>query len=160
MHIRAFTESVSDAHVRYQVTVMRESAMIWAQVSPGGPSTTGGDTAGDIAVNSTNNVGSVFHGPQGGAMPRLCVALPNAQGDDGLPAATTVFGSRAEAVHAERIAARLARRTGLAIYACVELGDMGDLLTEVVVRRVLRELDEVGVSLALATTTVTSEVGV
>lgn len=115
MEVRAFTETISDTAVRYQITIMKESILVWIH---------------QVDKQSGGNQAS---------LPRLAASLPGTPGNDGMPAATVILGSRSD-VSSEQLAARLARRYGIAVYACVSLGDVADLGSDVVFSRVVREL--------------------
>lgn len=121
MEVRAFTEAISDTAVRYQITIMKESMLVWIH-----------------QVDKTSGAS------EQATFGRLTASFPGAAGQDGLPAATVVLGGRSD-VSSERLAARLARRYGVAVYASVYLGDVADVLSDLVFSRVVRELQTLDV---------------
>lgn len=115
MEVVAFTEQLADVRIRYQVTYMRDSAFVWAQ-----------------AVDPSGGAGS---------LPSLSLSLSSNTGASGLPAATTVLRGPAAAV-SRGVAAKLAKRCGMPVYACVDLpGEAADVLADAVTKRLVRELD-------------------
>lgn len=138
VEIRAFTEGIADTLVRYQVTVMEGSVLIWAQ-----------QQADTVVPEGSNGGGS--GGMKGmGSFPRLAAAMPGIAGYDGLPAATAVLGGNSDAA-SEHMASRLARRYGIPVYACVDLGDVADVAADAVFGRLVRELDAAGVGVTPST---------
>lgn len=118
MQVHGFTEKVNDTGVRFQVTCMKDSVLIWIQQVSGGSG--------------------------GGSFRRMAAAMPGTAGFDGLPATTAVLGGYTEAIGSERLAARLARRCDAAVYACVDVGDLGEVAGDLIFSRVLRLLDGLG----------------
>lgn len=125
MEIRAFTEAIADTAIRYQITLMDNSVMIWVQQASAG--------GGSGATGS-------------GSLPYLAVSMPAVAGYDGLPAATTILHGRDHDVSSERMASRLARRCGIPIYACIDLGDVANVAADIVFRRLVRELEAAGIA--------------
>lgn len=115
MEVVAFTEQLADMRVRYQLLYLRDSAFVWAQAA---------DSSGGI-----------------GSLPSLSLSLPSPTASSAMPAATTVLRGPAASV-SRGVAAKLAKRCGMPVYACVDLpGEAGDVLAEAVTKRLVRELD-------------------
>lgn len=113
MEVLAFTEQIADARIRYQVIQMKDSSFVWAQL-----------------------VGS---GQDGGSLRSLSVSMPS-RTNASLPPATTAMPGRG-AVISRGIAQKLTKRCGIPVYACIDLPeDVGGVLVESIVQRILREL--------------------
>lgn len=123
IEIRAFTEPIADTAVRFQITLMDKSVMLWVQQAD----VNGGD--------NRNRLGS---------MSKLAAAMPGMSGCDGLPAATALLGSRDQA-SSEIFASRIAKRCGVAVFACIDLGDALDVAMDSVFGRIVKELESLGV---------------
>lgn len=119
MQVYAFTEAVNDTAVRFQLTVMADSVLVWIQQVDG---------AGGRGASKR------------GSMSRLAASMPATKGFDGLPAATVILGDHTDQ-SSERFAARLALRCRIAVFASVDLGDLADVGADLIYKRVYRELD-------------------
>lgn len=126
VEVRAFTEKVSDSTIRYQLTVLKDSVLVWIEQA-------GADDE-DGAMPSKAK----------GSLASLAAAMPGMTGYDGLPATSTMVGRGTDVV-SERLAARLAKRCGIPVFACVNITDAEDVANHVVFSRVLRELETAGV---------------
>lgn len=115
MQVTSFTEEIADARIRYQVLYLTDSVFVWAQTSPA-------------------NGGA-------GSLPSLSLSLPGASAGP-LPPAATVLPGAAAAV-SQGIAAKLAKRYRMPVYACVDLGGEG-ILAHAVMKRLVREIDGSG----------------
>lgn len=124
VQVYAFTDAIADTAVRYQITVMHASVIVWVQQT-------------DPAAAAGNKVTM-------GSMPHLAAAMPTATGHDGLPATAAIVGCHHNSA-SERFASRLAKRCGVPVYACVDLGDTEDVAADAVFGRVVRELDRLKV---------------
>lgn len=126
IEVRAFTEKVSDSVIRYQVTVLKDSILVWIE-----------------QVEESDGDGNSLARPKG-SLGCLAASMPGMTGYDGLPATSTIVGRRTDVV-SERLAARLAKRCGIPVFASVNITDAEDVANHVVFSRVLRELEQVGV---------------
>lgn len=124
VQVYAFTEAIADSAVRYQIMVMHGSAMVRVQQA-------------DAAPGAGNKVSM-------GSIRNLAAAMPTATGHDGLPATAAIVGCHKKS-GSERLASRPAKRCGMAVYACVDLGDTEDVAADAVFGRVVRELDRLKV---------------
>lgn len=112
MRVIAFTESVADVRIRYQIIRMDASAMVWIQTEAEGSS---------------------------GSLPSMALSLACATATGALPPGATVLRGAGSST-SRGVAQKLARRSGLAVYAHVSLADDSMALLEAALRRVTREL--------------------
>lgn len=119
MEVISFTDSLADLRIRYQITYMRESVLIWTQIVP---------------AEASDKVGS---------MPQLSLAMPSIKGGDYLPPATNIIGGGANDT-SRNVAQKLAKRFGIAVYASIDHGGDPGLEVEVILKRLTRELQNKG----------------
>lgn len=113
MEVLAFTETIADTRIRYQITLLKDSAFVWAQM-----------------VGSDRD---------GGSLQSLSVSMPSMTGES-IPAVTTVLPGRGAAI-SRGMAQKLSKRCKIPVYACIDLpDDIGGVLVEAIVQRILREL--------------------
>lgn len=125
----AFTEAIADTAVRFQLTLLRDSVLVWVQQF---------DPAASSSAAAT--------------MPTLAVATPAIAGCDGLPATTSLLRVAAAHSESERFASRIAKRCGITVYASINLGDTADVAADLVFGRIINRLQELGMSAAKKTT--------
>ncbi|PXF45937.1 hypothetical protein BWQ96_04298 [Gracilariopsis chorda] len=114
MEVIAFTEQMADLRMRYQLTLMNDSVFVWVQ-----PTTDSSQ----------------------GSLPNLSISLGQALQNESLPSATTIFAAAPTAAAKSRaFAQKLAKRTSLAVYACVDLPDDAAVLENTIFTRVLTQL--------------------
>lgn len=126
IEVRAFTEKVSDSVIRYQLTVLKDSIVVWIE-----------------QVEENEGDGNSLARPKG-SLGCMAASMPGISGYDGLPATSTLVGRQTDIV-SERLAARLAKRCQIPVFASVNISDAEDVANHVVFSRVLRELEQVGV---------------
>lgn len=116
MEVIAFTEQLADLRMRYQLILMKHSVLVWVQ-----PTTQSAQ----------------------GSLPSLSISLGQALANESLPSATTIFASApTAAANSRAFAQKLAKRTSLAVYACVDLPDDAAVLETAVFTRVLTQLQQ------------------
>lgn len=114
MEVTAFTEQVADLRVRYQLTFMSDSLLVWVQPAVGAAQ---------------------------GSFSALSICMPRKLPNEALPPATSIIASSASAEASSRLfAQKLANRARIAVYASIQLPDDIALLEERIFTRVLSEL--------------------
>lgn len=121
MEIRAFTDTISDTAVRYQMTKMRDTLLLFVSHQTGGGG--GGDTTAATGL------------------PSLAMSMRGTHSNDGLPAATLLLGPHSNS-DSERLAARLAQRCGLCVFASIDVGPLGHMAVDAIFARVIREVTQ------------------
>ncbi|KAI0560801.1 Proteasome assembly chaperone 4 [Gracilaria domingensis] len=114
MEVVAFTDQLADLRMRYQITLMKDSVMVWVQPT----------TDGSLGSFST-----------------LSISMGHSVSDEVLPSASTIFATTAHTASTSYgFAQKLSKRCGLAVYACVDIPDDAAVLEDAIFRRVLDEL--------------------
>lgn len=122
MRIDAFTEEIADMVIRYSITYLQDSALIWVQ-----------------AKGSETN----YNGK--GSMPILAGSMGQGRigrDQNGIPAGMIILGDLEEGSLSKEWSKKLAKRYKIAIYSCVDIGQEGMVIAENILRRLLKELDD------------------
>ncbi|CAN8070245.1 unnamed protein product [Agarophyton chilense] len=120
MEVTAFTDQLADLRMRYQITYMKDSVMVWVQPT----------TDGSL-----------------GSLSCLAICMGLCVNDEALPPASTVFATTDHISSTSHgFAQKLSKRCGLAVYACIDIPDSAAVLEDNIFRRVLRELERHGLT--------------